>query len=329
MVRGEPGHAGSPFCRLELYRTPEELVARFGEAIRRADAVIVGSYVPDGVEVIDAVMARAGGPVAFYDIDTPVTLAGLRAGREEYLAARQIPLFDVYLSFSGGPTLDMLRDAFGARLALPLHCCVDTDLYVPGSGEGPFEWDLGYLGTYSPDRQPKLEALLIEPARRLPDLRFVVAGPCYPQDIDWPANVRRIEHLPPAEHPGFYRAQRFTLNVTRADMVSAGWSPSVRLFEAAACGTPIISDDWAGLDDLLPEGEAVLVARGSDDVVAALAGMPGQQRQRIADAALARIQKGHDAVARARELVAGLRGAMSTAPESRNARVAAAVSPNA
>jgi spore maturation protein CgeB len=64
----------------------------------------------------------------------------------------------------------------------------------------PKKWDLSYLGTYSDDRQPTLERLLIEPARRLPHLRFVVAGPQYPVTIDWPANVERIEHCPPADH---------------------------------------------------------------------------------------------------------------------------------
>ncbi len=72
------------------------------------------------------------------------------------------------------------------------------------------------------DRQPTLERLLIEPARRAPHQRFAVAGPQYPADIDWPANVERLEHVPPADHAAFYAASRFTLNVTRADMIEAG-----------------------------------------------------------------------------------------------------------
>jgi len=68
----------------------------------------------------------------------------------------------------------------------------------------------------------------------------------------------------------FYAAQRFTLNVTRAEMARAGWSPSVRLFEAAACGTPVISDPWPGLDDLFEPGTEVLIARSTADVLACL-----------------------------------------------------------
>jgi spore maturation protein CgeB len=322
LERDKPWYAANrdmsdpPFCTVRLYHGLDDLAARFAPAIEAADAVMVGSYVPDGVDVIDAVLGRASGPVAFYDIDTPVTLAALNRGREEYIARRQIGLLDAYFSFSGGGTLARLEQEFGARLALPLYCSVDTDLYHPG--EEACVWDLGYLGTYSPDRQPTLERLLIEPARRRPGRRFVVAGPSYPADIDWPANVERIEHLPPSEHARFYRRQRYTLNVTRADMIAAGWSPSVRLFEAAACGTPVVSDAWPGLGEIFPVGEAILVAKTSDDVVALLQDPAPDRPARIAAAALALVRSRHDAVARARELAAGLRLAGAGRPLSRS-----------
>ena len=291
------------FCRLELYDTLDGVLARHERALKGADAVIVGSYVPQGVALIDR-LARMGAPqLCFYDIDTPVTLAKLGRGDEEYLARRQIPLFDIYFSFSGGQVLDGLERDWGARRAEALFCSVDADAYRP-TGEAP-EWDLGYLGTYSPDRQPVLERLLLEPARALPDMRFVVAGPSYPDDIDWPQNVERIDHLPPSEHPSFYSRQRFTLNVTRADMVAAGWSPSVRLFEAAACGTPIISDAWQGLDELLPDG-SVVIAREAADVIRTLAEMDGTARGQIASRAREIVLADHSAVARARDLVRAL-----------------------
>ncbi|CUX67963.1 conserved hypothetical protein; putative signal peptide; putative glycosyltransferase [Agrobacterium tumefaciens str. Kerr 14] len=292
------------FCRLSYYSSAGELTQKFEMAITSADAVIIGSYVPDGVAVIEAVAAFSPKRLCFYDIDTPVTLAKLGRGDEEYLALEQIPVFDAYLSFSGGEVLTRLERDYGARRAIDLYCSVDAERYS-NTGEG-FEWDLGYLGTYSPDRQPTLERLLIEPARALPHLRFVVAGPQYPDTIDWPANVERIEHLPPLHHPSFYSRQRFTLNVTRADMIAAGWSPSVRLFEAAACGTPIISDDWRGLSELLPEGEAIFIARTTDDVVAALSAMEEQHRIAMSRAAHARVMQSHTGSARALHLVSAL-----------------------
>jgi nucleoside-diphosphate-sugar epimerase/spore maturation protein CgeB len=252
------------YCRLNFYRAVEEL-AKWRREIESADAVIVGSYVPDGVEVGRFVQKHARGVTAFYDIDTPVTLAKLERGDFEYLAPELIPHFDLYLSFTGGPTLDRIESQYRSPAARALYCSVDADAYAPR--HLPKTWDLSYLGTYSPDRQPALEKLLIEPARRLPNLKFVVAGPQYPHSIDWPANVERIEHLPPEQHADFYAASRFTLNVTRADMIAAGWSPSVRLFEAAACATPVISDRWDGLDRLFEPGHEILLADSSEDVV--------------------------------------------------------------
>jgi len=283
------------FCTLEFYASPDDLRTRFGAQIAAAGAVIVGSYVPEGIAVLDLVLSAARGVRAFYDIDTPLTFAGVTAGTSDYLAARQIPRLDLYLSFSGGPILVLLAEAFGARCPRAFFCAVDESAYRPTGAD--VRWDLGYLGTYSADRQPSLERLLLETARRLPTHRFVVAGPQYPADIAWPVNVERIEHLPPDEHPAFYSAQRFTLNVTRADMIAAGWSPSVRLFEAASCRTPIISDRWPGLTEILP----VVVADTTNDVVAALLDDTGASYA-VAERAEKIVRARHTGTARAAEL---------------------------
>ncbi|CAA9526855.1 MAG: Spore_germination_protein_CgeB, partial [uncultured Sphingomonadaceae bacterium] len=185
----------------------------------------------------------------------------------------------------------------------------DPEAYPPL--DVPKTWDLSYLGTYSPDRQPTLERLLIEPARRRPDLRYVVAGPQYPSDIEWPANVERIDHLPPAKHAEFYSASRFTLNVTRADMIAAGWSPSVRLFEAAACAVPVISDKWEGLGQLFTPGREILLAETSDEVVEMLRRPSGAAE--MGRAARARVMDGHTAAHRAAELEAHLSEAAAAA----------------
>lgn len=288
--------AAPDWCRIAFYRDLDELKHWTGE-IARADAVIVGSYVPDGVEVGRWVQATASGTTAFYDIDTPVTLAKLARGDHEYLSPDLIPGYGVYLSFTGGPTLDLLEHRYGSPAARALFCSVDEAAYRP-TGEAK-RWDLTYLGTYSPDRQPTLERLLIEPARARPDLRFAVAGPQYPADIAWPANVERIDHLPPADHAAFYSASRWTLNVTRADMIAAGWSPSVRLFEAAACATPIVSDRWDGLDRLLEPGREIVLADDADAVLAALA---RPDADAIGLAGQARVLAEHTAAHRAAEL---------------------------
>ena len=295
------------FCELGFYRSTDQLMQTFGSRIADARAVIVGSCVPDGITVLDLVLERARGMTAFYDIDTPITLAALDKGAVDYIAARQIPRLDLYFSFSGGPILDRLANDFGARRPRALYCAVDDAQWCPMAAEP--RWDLGYLGTYSPDRQPALERLLLQPARRLPQMRFVVAGPQYPASVDWPDNVERLEHVAPADHAAFYGAQRFTLNITRAAMIAAGWSPSVRLFEAAACGTPIIGDRWNGLTELLPEHEAMLIADHPDNIVSALTGVAEPDRQRIGQCARSIVLNGHTGEARANELLRYIEGA--------------------
>jgi spore maturation protein CgeB len=296
-----------PYCRVELYSDLDDLKARFAGAVRDADAVLVGSYVPDGVPVGNWVIETArNGPVAFYDIDTPVTLAKLARGDEEYLSGDLIARYDLYLSFSGGPTLDRLEREFGSPRARALYCSFDPALYFPDPDAEPV-WDLGYLGTYSDDRQPTLDALLVQPARELPNNHFVVAGPQYPPSLIWPANVERIEHLPPAAHRAFYCRQKWTLNVTRADMIRAGYSPSVRLFEAAACGVPLISDWWEGLDDFFTPDSQILIARSPGDVLRCLQEVPDDERRAVAERARQRVLGAHTAAHRAAELEGFLR----------------------
>ncbi|MBT2322336.1 glycosyltransferase [Variovorax paradoxus] len=292
-----------PFGRTMLYEDIDALRQRHTDDVGQADLVIVGSFVRDGVEVGDWVHDEAGGIVAFYDIDTPVTLARLAdppPNEAPYLEARQIAGYDLYLSFTGGPVLRRLEREFGSPAARVLYCAVDPELYHPEPCEPA--WELGYMGTYSTDRQPSVESMLLAPARQWAQGRFAVAGAKYPQELDWPQNVRYIPHLPPAEHRAFYNAQRFTLNVTRADMIAAGWSPSVRLFEAAACGTPIISDRWEGIETLLVPGQEIFLARSSAEVLQLLRELPETERRAVGARARERVLAEHTAAHRAEQL---------------------------
>lgn len=291
--------ASPPFCRTVLYEDLGELRDLAQEAVSAADLLIIGSYVPEGVAVAEWALPLAGGVTAFYDIDTPVTLAKLERKDYEYLHPRLIPRFDYYFSFTGGAILERLEAKFGAQRARALYCCVDSDIYYPELVD--CMWDLGYLGTYSEDRQPTVERLLLEVARSGRG-RYVVAGPQYPEPLVWPENVAYMEHLPPEQHRRFYNHQRFTLNVTRQDMIKAGHAPSVRLFEAAACGTPIISDWWRGLDEFFALDSEILVAENTNDVIAYLIEMDEAQRHGIAEAARRRVLEAHTAAHRAAEL---------------------------
>lgn len=287
--------------QLIFYPSIEELKEKHQSLVEDAHMVIVGSYVPQGVEVSEWVLNTAGGVTAFYDIDTPVTLQKLDENDEEYITKRLIPSFDLYLSFAGGEVLDILEDVYGATKARVLYCSVDPDIYHPMDEK--IIWDLGYLGTYSDDRQPTVQKLLINAAKDFSSKTFVVAGPSYPESIQWPENVHRIEHLPPSGHSRFYNQQLFTLNVTREAMIRLGYSPSVRLFEAAACGIPVISDYWKGLTDIFEEGIEILIARSTEDINKILKGTTEEERKSIGMAARKKVLENHTATHRALSLI--------------------------
>ena len=261
---------------------------------------VIGSYFPDAIAATRALLNANYGPILFYDIDTPITMSQLRQkGGTEYLDASLIPLYDAYLSFTGGPALVELQQSFGASRTVPFYCSVDPDMYRPMPVSAEFQCDLSYLGTYAADRQPKLMHLLNDTAHLLPERHFLVAGPQYPAGIPWQPNVSRMIHLSPREHPSFYSSSRFSLNLTRADMVAAGWSPSVRLFEASACGAAILSDRWDGLEEFLTPGEEILLPQNADQVATILTGISDEERSRIGSQARERILAQHTSEHRA------------------------------
>lgn len=288
--------------RLVLYENWSSAAPQAQHELRDADAAIVTSYCPDGVAATELVLDARGLHV-FYDLDTPVTLARLAAGEQlEAIGPRGLAPFDLVLSYTGGGALTALTERLGARCVAPLYGSVDATRYRPAEPPpGPLA-ALSYLGTYAADRQDKLEALLLEPARRRPAARFVMGGAQYPQDFAWNDNIFFWRHVAPAEHPKFYAAARATLNVTRRTMAESGWCPSGRLFEAAACAAPVLSDWSDGLDAFfVPEAE-ILIVRSTEDVLAAL-DRSDAELSRIGGAARARALSEHTAERRAAELI--------------------------
>ena len=290
------------YCEVRLYEDWQRDSQTLIELSRDADAIVVGSYFPDAIAATEALVAHNFGPLLFYDIDTPITLAALRgAGRTNYLRAGDIPAYAAYLSFTGGPALGEIETRFSSPRAVAFYCSVDPDLYKPTPPKPEFRCAMSYLGTYAADRQPKLMTLLNTTAERMPDDRFIVAGPQYPVDVIWGNNVERIVHLSPPEHPAFYSSSRFTLNLTRDDMVAAGYSPSVRLFEASACGAAILSDPWLGLEDFLTPGLEILLPRNAAEVETILRHMSDVEREALGRRARERIFAEHTSAHRAQQ----------------------------
>jgi spore maturation protein CgeB len=290
-----------PGLRLELYQDWAEAEPRARAELETAAAALVTSYCPDGVAASRLVLDARGPLPVFYDLDAPITLERLARGeRVEYLPEDGLGGFPLVLSFTGGETLRLLRERLGARRVEPLYGSVDPSVHRPFAGERQF--DLSYLGTFAADRQAALDALFFEPAARRPERRFLLAGPLYPPDTRWRDNVFYREHVPPGAHPEFYGSAAMTLNVTRGAMAELGFCPSGRLFEAAACGVPVLSDCWRGLDEFFVPGREILVARSTDDALAAL-DRPADQLRAVGEAARARALLEHTAQHRAEQLL--------------------------
>ncbi|HKD82504.1 MAG TPA: glycosyltransferase [Candidatus Angelobacter sp.] len=301
-----------PYCDVRVFDSWDEILPAVRRELADSDVAMVGSYFPDGMAALEEVLASNTPVKAFYDIDTPVTVRHLKdRGKTDYLNLYHLPEVDIYFSFTGGPMLDELELNLGTPFAVPLYCSVDPQKHCELPPNPHFACDLSYMGTYAEDRQPKIEELLCTPARRLARKRFIVAGPQYPGNLEWPGNVERMMHLDPRHHAEFYCGSRMTLNVTRREMVIAGYSPSVRLFEAAACATPIVSDNWPGLETFFTPGREILTAVNADDVVRYMNGLDSFDLRRIGRAARERVLAFHTSDVRAREFEDAVEIAMS------------------
>ncbi|WP_398466598.1 glycosyltransferase [Tardiphaga sp.] len=290
--------------RLEIYPDWDSVRARAASDAADADVAMVTSYCEDSLEVGRLILEQSRALRVFYDLDTPVTLARLDAGEHvPYIDAASFGAFDLVLSYSGGRSLGVYRDRLGARRVAPLYGHVDPDLHRPQPAAAHYRCDLSYLGTYSDDRQQRLVELFVEPARSCPDRRFLLAGAQYPQEFPWAPNIYFVRHLPPAEHSTFFCSSRLTLNVTRGPMAEMGWCPSGRLFKAAACGVPLISDAWHGLDEFFKPAEQIIVAESTSDVIAAL-DLSDHELNAMAAHARERVLQNHSSRQRAAEMVA-------------------------
>ena len=294
----------TPFCNTILYQSPHE-IHRHETIIAQADLVILSSYVTDAVTLANSIAALSPTCFAFYDLDTPTTLAKLQQRDFSCLTPAMISNFDIYFSFTGGRALARLQNIYSAQRVHTLHSCVDPDLYFPEIDSTatmqrsfPPEYVLGYLGNYHEDRQQALNRLLLDPATKNGHLQFCVAGAHYPARLDWPHNVKIIEQISAHQRRHFYNSQRFALTVSQRGL---DYSPSVHLFEAGACSTPVITDYWEGLDSFFVIGKEILIAQDADEVLEHL-NMHRDDRRALGRRMWEKIMSAHTSTHRAIEI---------------------------
>jgi spore maturation protein CgeB len=302
---------------LRLYPDWQTVLPLARRDLAEADVAMVTSYCPDALAATALLQEAGRGLRVFYDLDTPVTLRRLHQGEAVgYIGPRGLADFDLVLSYTGGRALSALVKELGARAVAPLYGCVDPASHFPVAAVDSFRADLSYLGTFALDRQAKLQALLIDTARALPRQKFLIGGSQYPPNFPWSPNIFFIDHVAPPQHPAFYCSSSFTLNVTREAMAAMGYCPSGRLFEAAACGVPLISDAWPGLEQFYKPGEEILVTGVSAGVMAALAMSPAAAAAMAARARQRTLEE-HTAARRAQSLERILEGAFSSRRKER------------
>lgn len=293
---------------LQLYSEWSEIQPRVASAVKESDCAIVTSYCPDARAAADLVLENSKVFSIFYDLDTPVTLNALgRQGTVDYIPTYGLEPFDLVLSYTGGNALRELQNRLGARRVAPLYGSVDPSTHHPVPTDERFASDFSYLGTYAADRQQQLDELFLKPANQCPQKKFCIGGALYPPDFPWTGNTYFVRHVAPPEHPAFYSSSKLTLNITRAAMAEMGYCPSGRLFEAAACGTPIVSDWWEGLDHFFEPGEEILIAKSSVDAQEAL-NLDAGELQAISRASQERTLAEHTASHRAAELISLIEG---------------------
>lgn len=301
-ARTRDGWPSPPNVKLRLFSSLADIRNEVKRELSETDVAIVTSYCAEGAAACELVLQSNAGMKAFYDLDTPVTLSALVSGAHvPYLPSDGLTKFDIVFSYTGGRALQELQTRLGARRVAPLYGWVDPDVHCPAAPRTEFHSELSYLGTYAADRQSALEELFVRTAHARPQARFAIGGAQYPDSFPWAENIFFVRHLPPALHPAFFCSGRATLNVTRQSMAAHGYCPSGRLFEAAACGTPILTDVWEGLDSFFGLGTEILPVRTSEDVLEALA-LSDAELARIAESARARTLQEHTAAARALEL---------------------------
>jgi spore maturation protein CgeB len=151
---------------------------------------------------------------------------------------------------------------------------------------------LALLANRLPDRERRVEQFFLAAAEQLPERQFMLGGSGW-SDKSMPNNVKYVGHVYTCDHNAFNCSARAVLNVNRNSMVSYGFSPPTRIFEAAGAGACLITDAWEGIETFLTPGREVLVAHDADEVVQHLSSLDQATATKIGDAAFQRVLAEH------------------------------------
>jgi spore maturation protein CgeB len=285
--------------------TDERDVHRVLAEARRADVIVKASGVGVWDEILEREVLsakRPGAQAVFWDVDAPATLDRITKNPSDPFRAL-VPKYDVIFTYGGGPPIVRGYERVGARRCTPIYNALDPDTHFPTAPDDRFEADLSLLANRLPDREARVQEFFVKAARMLPKSSFVLGGNGWaPNQV--PPNVKLVGHVYTADHNAFNASARLVLNVARDSMVSCGYSPATRVFEAAGAAACLITDAWEGVDTFLAPGAEILVANGGEDVARFVRDVTPESARAIGEAARKRIVAHHTYAHRAKDVEA-------------------------
>ena len=285
-----------PYAKVVIYDPADDRAVQrcLDEARDQAELVVKASGVGVLDDYLEARVAAMQAPqriVAFWDVDAPATLDRVQDDEDDPFR-QAIPAYDLVLTYGGGQPVIDAYTALGAQRCVPIYNALDPSTHFPVDPDRRFDADLAFLGNRLPDREARVEAFFLEPAKALSDKRLLLGGSGW-EDKPMPDNVRRIGHVGTSDHNAFNCTPLAVLNISRESMARYGFSPATRVFEAAGAGACLITDAWTGLEQFLEPGTEVLVARSGDEVVEHLRCLTPPRAKAIGRAAHQRVVNHH------------------------------------
>ncbi len=291
-----------PELDVRFYKLDDTFQPLLEEELRDADVVIIHEW--NEPEVVNAILDRKSKykfKALFHDTH-----------HRAYTSARDIlrfnlHLFDGVLAF-GDAITRIYRDGFGVQKVWTFHEAADTTVFRPL--ECGKDIDVVWIGNWGDEeRTRELMEFLVQPAAELAGRHFVVHGVRYPEQGVRLLSAAGIEYggyLPNLEAPSVYARSCLSLHVPRRQYTNGlSGIPTIRVFEALACGIPLVCAPWNDAEKLFRPGEDYVIVNNGEQMISEINHLLGDDmaRQQIGANGLETIRNRHTCAHRATQLI--------------------------
>ena len=288
---------------VRFYERGPEFSDQMREQLLDADIVVIHEWNdPEAVNSILALKHELGFRALLHD-----THHRAYSNPRELLQF-QLQLFDGVLAF-GEAIRRIYVDGFGIQRTWTFHEAADVSNFFPRDADPNI--DLLWIGNWGDEeRTRELMEFLVEPVASLPEVKTVVYGVRYPEQGKVALANAGIEYrgyLPNLEAPDVYAQSALSLHVPRRHYANGlSGVPTIRVFEALACGSPLLCAPWDDVEQLFTPGEDYLVVNSGAETKAAIEWLLRDEgaRRQIASRGHKTILQGHTCAHRAQQLVA-------------------------